>query len=105
MSEEALRKLALSVRNWGRWGPEDEIGTLNYITPARVAEACRLATAGKVFALGVPLGRQVRHEAVVPAVDLEARVADAVRERHQRVAGERAGVATAGIGGVRPSVK
>lgn len=32
MSEEALRKLALSVRNRGRWGPDDEIGTLNYIT-------------------------------------------------------------------------
>jgi kynurenine formamidase len=58
MSEEVLRKLALSVRNWGRWGPQDEIGTLNYITPAKVAEACRLATTGKIFALGIPLGRQ-----------------------------------------------
>jgi kynurenine formamidase len=58
MSEEALRKLALSVRNWGRWGAEDEIGTLNYITPATIAGACRLATTGKVFALGIPLGRQ-----------------------------------------------
>ncbi len=46
MSEETLRKIALSVRNWGKWGPEDEIGTLNYITPERIAAACRLATAG-----------------------------------------------------------
>ena len=58
MSEEALRKLALQVRNWGRWGPDDEIGTLNYITPERIAAACRLVTAGKVFALGIPLSRQ-----------------------------------------------
>src|SRR5262245_46914816 len=57
MSEETLRKVALSVRNWGRWGPDDEIGTLNYITPERIAAACRLATTGKVFALGIPLGR------------------------------------------------
>ena len=57
MSEEALRKIALQVRNWGRWGPDDEIGTLNYITPERVAAACRLATTGKVFALGIPLDR------------------------------------------------
>ena len=28
-NEETLRKLALQVRNWGKWGPEDEIGTLN----------------------------------------------------------------------------
>jgi len=44
MSEEALRTLALSVRNWGRWGPDDEIGTLNYITPDTIAAAGRLVT-------------------------------------------------------------
>jgi hypothetical protein len=32
-NEETLRQLALQVRNWGKWGPDDEIGTLNYITP------------------------------------------------------------------------
>ena len=58
MSEEILRKLALQVRNWGRWGPQDEIGTLNYITPDAIVQACRLVTAGKVFALGIPLQRQ-----------------------------------------------
>ena len=58
MSEDRLRKLALQVRNWGRWGPDDEIGTLNYITPDKVAAASRLVTAGKVFALGIPLQRQ-----------------------------------------------
>ena len=58
MSEEALRKLATAVRNWGRWGPEDEIGTLNYITPRCIADASRLVTNGKVFALGIPLQRE-----------------------------------------------
>ena len=58
MSIEKLRELALSVRNWGRWGPDDEIGTLNYITPESIAAACRLATTGKVFSLGIPLQRK-----------------------------------------------
>ena len=58
MSEETLRKLCLQVRNWGKWGPDDEIGTLNYITPARIAAAARLVTRGKVIALGIPLQRQ-----------------------------------------------
>jgi kynurenine formamidase len=58
MSEAILRKLALEVRNWGRWGAQDEIGTLNYITPDRIAAAARLVTAGTVFALGIPLQRQ-----------------------------------------------
>ena len=58
MSEERLRQLATSVRNWGRWGSDDEIGTLNYITPRAIADAARLVTTGKVFALGIPLQRE-----------------------------------------------
>jgi kynurenine formamidase len=58
MSHEALHKLALGVRNWGRWGPTDEIGTLNFITPEAIARASRLVTMGKVFALGIPLQRE-----------------------------------------------
>jgi len=58
MSEDVLRKLALQVRNWGKWGSTDEIGTLNYITREKIAAAARLVTAGTVFALGIPLGRQ-----------------------------------------------
>jgi kynurenine formamidase len=57
MSVETLRELALRVRNWGKWGPDDEIGTLNYITPEVIARASQLVTAGKVFALGIPLQR------------------------------------------------
>ena len=30
-----------SVKNWGRWGPDDERGTLNYLTPDKVAAAAR----------------------------------------------------------------
>src|SRR5919108_5403325 len=56
-NEETLHQLALQVRNWGKWGPDDEIGTLNYITPEKIAQASRLVTAGKVFALGIPLQR------------------------------------------------
>ena len=57
MSVETLRELALRVRNWGKWGKDDEIGTLNYITPDIIARASQLATTGKVFALGIPLQR------------------------------------------------
>jgi hypothetical protein len=67
MSEEALRKLALAVRNWGKWGPDDELGTLNYITPDTIAEGCRLATTGKVFALGVRCSARGRRAARVHA--------------------------------------
>ncbi|MBI5602394.1 MAG: cyclase family protein [Deltaproteobacteria bacterium] len=37
--------------NWGKWGPDDEIGTLNYLTPEVVAKASQAIKSGKVFTL------------------------------------------------------
>jgi kynurenine formamidase len=42
------------LSNWGRWGAEDERGTLNLLTPSRVAFAATLVRTGKVFDLGIP---------------------------------------------------
>jgi kynurenine formamidase len=55
VSEAILKEMVEKVRNWGKWGSNDEIGTLNYITPEKIARAARLVTRGKVFALGIPL--------------------------------------------------
>lgn len=35
--------------NWGKWGPDDEIGTLNYITPKVLIEAAKLVKQGKII--------------------------------------------------------
>jgi kynurenine formamidase len=41
--------------NWGRWGPEDERGTANLLTPAHVLAACARPSTGQVFELGIEL--------------------------------------------------
>ena len=51
-----FRRVADDVRNWGRWGDDDELGTLNFITAEKVAEAASLVKHGKVFPLGVDFG-------------------------------------------------
>lgn len=51
-----FRRVADEVRNWGRWGAADELGTLNFITADKVAEAASLVKHGKVFPLGVDFG-------------------------------------------------
>ena len=28
-----------SPKNWGKWGPDDEVGCLNYLTPEVVVQA------------------------------------------------------------------
>ena len=44
-------------KNWGRFGPNDEIGALNFLTSAEVLRGVRAVKSGKVFTLGVPLAR------------------------------------------------
>lgn len=51
-----FRRVADDVRNWGRWGDTDELGTLNFITADKVAEAAGLVKHGRVFPLGVDFG-------------------------------------------------
>lgn len=42
--------------NWGRWGAEDQRGTLNLISPEGIVAAARLVRRGLVVPLGAPLG-------------------------------------------------
>ena len=51
-----FRRVARDVSNWGRWGDDDELGTLNFITADKVAQAASLVRHGKVFPLGVDFG-------------------------------------------------
>ena len=53
---KAIHQAAEDLKNWGRWGADDQIGTLNHITPDDVANAAKLVQHGKVFAMGIPLG-------------------------------------------------
>jgi kynurenine formamidase len=50
----AVRALATKHSNWGRWGAEDERGTLNLVTPDEVVAAARLVQRGRVISLAVP---------------------------------------------------
>jgi kynurenine formamidase len=55
--EEALADARRKYRNWGRWGPDDALGTLNYIDDAKRAAAAALARTGRAFSLAVELTR------------------------------------------------
>jgi kynurenine formamidase len=48
-----FREVGKSLSNWGRWGKDDCIGTLNHITDARRAAAGKLIRTGKLFDLGL----------------------------------------------------
>lgn len=47
---------------WGLFGDDDQLGTLNLLTPERVCQAARLVRKGTVIALGLPLEEPRRPE-------------------------------------------
>lgn len=51
MSETEFRDLFAEVRNWDRWGEDDERGALNLLTPDRTAAAARLVREGETVTL------------------------------------------------------
>ena len=48
LSVQDFELLFDELKNWGRWGPDDELGTLNFLGPAEVIAACKLVTQGPV---------------------------------------------------------
>src|SRR3977135_2199113 len=53
ITRQDLRDAAEKYKNWGKWGPDDEIGTLNYTTPADIIAAAGLVKKGKVISLAL----------------------------------------------------
>ena len=44
--------------NWGKWGPDDELGCLNYLDAAQVLRGVQHVKTGEVFTLQVRMGRK-----------------------------------------------
>jgi kynurenine formamidase len=53
LTRDDLRTAAEQFKNWGRWGPHDELGTLNYTQPEDIVAAARLVRSGKVISLAL----------------------------------------------------
>lgn len=47
--------LAKAPDNWDRWGAEDELGALNWLTPSEVLRGVAAVETGETFTLGVPI--------------------------------------------------
>jgi kynurenine formamidase len=57
MSRAEFDQLFTSVSNWGRWGREDQRGTLNLITPDRIKAATALVRRGRSVSLSYLLSK------------------------------------------------
>lgn len=68
-SADEVRGWLTGLSTWGRWGPEDDLGTLNYIGPAQRAAAARLVSGSAVVSCALPIifGRDP-HPSIGPAL-------------------------------------
>jgi len=53
--DERIDGLARKLSNWGRWGPEDQLGTVNLITPEKRLQAAACVKSGTVLSLALEL--------------------------------------------------
>ncbi len=51
-----FRAVGQRLSNWGRWGPDDQIGTVNLVGAEQVRAAAALVRRGAVFDLGIAIG-------------------------------------------------
>src|SRR5437763_14884260 len=56
-----------SLRNWGRWGADDERGTLNLVTPAKRLQAANLVREGLVISCARTIGYEAAADNQWPA--------------------------------------
>lgn len=78
------------LKNWGKWGPEDELGVLNYVAAEDVVNAARLIRKGRVFALGLNLDERGPQRGLFggrwnPIHQMLATGTDAVHGKHDEV--------------------
>jgi kynurenine formamidase len=76
-STDWMERTFEAVKNWGRWGAEDERGALNLITPARRAAAARLVEDGTLVSCARELATAPSPENPNPAQHMMLVAADA----------------------------
>lgn len=53
---ERFHEISNEVRNWGRWGDDDRLGTLNLLTDDAVAHAASTIRSGRRVSMAIDLG-------------------------------------------------
>ena len=75
-SNDEMRDMFESVKNWGRWGDDDEAGALNLLTPERRAAAAANVNVGEAVSCARELPVRPNAENPHPALHMMVRGGD-----------------------------
>jgi hypothetical protein len=68
MSADEVLGLHDRLSNWGRWGPDDQLGTLNFITAEVTAASTSSVRSGRTVSCARPLPTQPGPDNLAPVV-------------------------------------
>ena len=61
LSKQIIEQWMKEISNWGRWGADDQLGTLNLITPAKRKQAAALVQTGISVSLSLDVNKKSDH--------------------------------------------
>jgi len=67
---ERMREVFEQVKNWGRWGKDDEMGALNLITPEKRREGAACVQAGEAVSCALELAVEATPDNPSPALHM-----------------------------------
>ena len=53
VTRDDIEAAAERLKNWGKWGPDDHVGTMNYTTRDDIVNAAKLVRKGQVISLAL----------------------------------------------------
>lgn len=68
ISIEEFDELFEKLKNWNKWGKDDDKGTLNYITPEKIKAAAALVTRGRSVSMAIPINKNAGPDNPNPAL-------------------------------------
>jgi kynurenine formamidase len=95
-SEEEVLGYHDALSNWGRWGDDDQLGTLNLITPAKRIAAAELVRVGTTVSLAWDIGGSPPADQPWPPQRFMLATGQGLADEHRVVAADRAGHRSAG---------
>lgn len=65
-NETEVRGYIKTLTNWGRWGPDDQLGTLNFLTATKTVEAATLIQTGITVSCARPIRAESAPDVKIP---------------------------------------
>jgi kynurenine formamidase len=70
LTEAQVREFFTTLSNWGKWGTNDQLGALNYVTPAKRQRAGAEVREGYSVSMSLPLATQPGPDNPTPVMHL-----------------------------------